>query len=168
MLCPCAQNLGSRTTTKTTTSIKIAVRQKIGRQAACMCVSVDISHRTVHVHKYSCTSNRIHGPFLFYMNYRVVLGGRHIFGVDLYSGKCSIYTYTYISILYKRVVCVCLSVCLLFIGHTTFVHFAVLPPSGREQEQPSSRAAPRARASACTARARARMPYNFSTKKSLR
>ena len=34
---------------------------------------------------------------------------------------------------YKRVVCVyllvCLSVCLLFIGHTTFVHFAALPPS---------------------------------------
>ena len=32
--------------------------------------------------------------------------------------------------------CVCLSVgllvCLLFIGHTTFVHFAALPPSGRE------------------------------------
>ena len=34
---------------------------------------------------------------------------------------------------YKRVVCVCLSVCLLFIGHTTFVHFAALAPSGREQ-----------------------------------
>ena len=63
---------------------------------------------------------------------------------------------------------VCWFVCLLFIGHTTFVHFAALPPSGREQDQPSSRAAPRARASACTARARARMPYNFSTKKSLR
>ena len=47
---------------------------------------------------------------------------------------------------YKRVVCVCWFVCLLFIGHTTFVHFAALPPSGREQE-PSSRAAPRARAS---------------------
>ena len=40
---------------------------------------------------------------------------------------------------------VCLSVCLLFIGHTTFVHFAALPPSVREQEP--SRAAPRARAS---------------------
>ena len=66
----------------------------------------------------------------------------------------------------------CVSVCwfvgLLFIGHTTFVHFAALPPSGREQDQPSSRAAPRAGASACTARALARMPYNFSTKKSLR
>ena len=35
-----------------------------------------------------------------------------------------------------------LSVYLLFIGHTTFVHFAALPPSGREQEP--SRAAPRA------------------------
>ena len=40
---------------------------------------------------------------------------------------------------------VCLFVCLLFIGHTTFVHFAALPPSGREQEP--SRATPRARAS---------------------
>ena len=68
---------------------------------------------------------------------------------------------------YKRVVCVCLLVCLLFIGHTTFVHFAALPPSVREQDQPS-RAAPRERASACAARARALMPYNFSTKKSLR
>ena len=28
--------------------------------------------------------------------------------------------------------CVCWFVCLLFIGHTTFVHFAALPPSGRE------------------------------------
>ena len=62
---------------------------------------------------------------------------------------------------YKRVVCVCwfvgLSVC-IFIGHTTFVHFAALPQSGREQDQPSSRAARRERASAYTARARARMP----------
>ena len=40
----------------------------------------------------------------------------------------------------------CLFVCLLFIGHTTFVHFAALPPSPREQEPPS-RAAPRERAS---------------------
>ena len=40
---------------------------------------------------------------------------------------------------------VCWFVGLLFIGHTTFVHFAALPPSGREQDQPSSRAAPRAR-----------------------
>ena len=65
---------------------------------------------------------------------------------------------------YKRVVCVCLLVCPLFIGHTTFVHFAALPPSTPRAAKPS-RAAPRARASACTARARARMPYNFSTKK---
>ena len=54
-------------------------------------------------------------------------------------------------------------VCLLFIGHTTLVHFAALPPSGREQEP--SRAAPRAGKHAL-ARARARMPYNFSMKKS--
>ena len=69
---------------------------------------------------------------------------------------------------YKRVVCVCWFVCLLFIGHTTFVHFAALPPSTPREQEPSSRAGPRARAQACTARARARMPYNFSTKKSLR
>ena len=72
---------------------------------------------------------------------------------------------------YKRVVCVCLLVCwfvcLLFIGHTTFVHFAPLPLSGRESR--SRRGRPRTRGGqACTARARARMPYNFSTKKSLR
>ena len=69
---------------------------------------------------------------------------------------------------YKRVVCVCWFVCLLFIGHTTFVHFAALPPSGREQE-PSSRAAPpAARACMHSESMRARMPYNFSTRKSLR
>ena len=48
----------------------------------------------------------------------------------------------------------CLLVCPLFIGHTTFVHFAALPPSFPRAAKPS-RAAPRARrASACTARAR--------------
>ena len=56
-------------------------------------------------------------------------------------------------------------VCLLFIGHTTFVHFAALPPRAGEQE-PSSRGRPSATGQACTARARARKPYNFSTKKS--
>ena len=40
----------------------------------------------------------------------------------------------------------------------TFVHFAALPPSGREQDQPSSRAAPRARASACMCSRGARAP----------
>ena len=68
---------------------------------------------------------------------------------------------------YKRVVCVCLLVCwfvCFFIGHTTFVHFAALPPSPRAAKP--SRAAQRERGQACTARARARMPYNFSTKKS--
>ena len=47
---------------------------------------------------------------------------------------------------YKRVVCVCWFVCLLFIGHTTCVHFAALPPSSREQE-PSRAALRAARAS---------------------
>ena len=44
---------------------------------------------------------------------------------------------------------VCWCVCLLFIGHTTFVHFAALPPSTPRagEQEPSSRAAPRARAS---------------------
>ena len=48
---------------------------------------------------------------------------------------------------YKRVVCVCLFVCwfvcLLFIGQTTFVHFAALPPSTPRAAKPSRR--PRAR-----------------------
>ena len=56
---------------------------------------------------------------------------------------------------------VCWFVCLLFIGHTTFVHFAALPPrAGAVVASGPARAG-----SACTARARARMPYNFSTKK---
>ena len=47
---PCGQNYWSRITTKTTTSMKIAVRQiMLRRQAACMCVSVDSSHGTVHI-----------------------------------------------------------------------------------------------------------------------
>ena len=37
-----------------------------------------------------------------------------------------------------------LLVSLLFIGHTTFVHLAVLPPSTPRAAKPSSRAAPRA------------------------
>ena len=57
---------------------------------------------------------------------------------------------------------VCLLVCLLFIGHTTFVHFAALPYS--ESESRSRRGRPRVRGQACTARARARIPYNFSMK----
>ena len=65
----------------------------------------------------------------------------------------------------EQCVFVCWFVCLLFIGHTTFVHFAALPPSGRESRS-RRRGRPRARAQACTARVRARMPYNFSTKKS--
>ena len=81
-------------------------------------------------------------PSLGVFTFRIVLNRTSsLVGADL--GQL-VYTY-------KRVVCVhllvCLSVCLLFIGHTTFVHFAALPPSGPEQDQPSSRAAPRTRAS---------------------
>ena len=44
---------------------------------------------------------------------------------------------------------VCWFVCLLFIGHTTFVHFAALPPSGRESSRISRRRErPRARGQA--------------------
>ena len=68
----------------------------------------------------------------------------------------------------------CLLVCLLVCLSSFYRPHDICPLCGaasewpREQE-PSSRAALRARrASACTARARARMPYNFSTKESLR
>ena len=56
-------------------------------------------------------------------------------------------------------------VCLLFIGHT---RFPTLRRCLRVREQERSRAARRAWASMHSdlARARARMPYNFSTKKS--
>ena len=40
---------------------------------------------------------------------------------------------------------ICWFVCLLFIGHTTFVHFGALPPSGRESRN-RRRGRPRARA----------------------
>ena len=58
----------------------------------------------------------------------------------------------------------CLSVGLSVFFLSATRHLSTLRRCLREQE-PSLRAAPRARASACTARARARMPYNFSTKK---
>ena len=80
----------------------------------------------------------------------------------IYSSIClNLHLQGFIIYTYKRAVCVCLSVCLLFIGHTTFVHFAALPPSPRAGAE-----RPRASGQACTATARARMPYNFSTKKS--
>ena len=67
---------------------------------------------------------------------------------------------------YKRVVCVCLLVCwsAFYRPHDICPLCGAASEWPRERE-PSSRAAPRARASTCTARARARMPYNFSTKK---
>ena len=51
-----------------TTKMKIAMRQMmLGRQTACMCVSVDSSHEncTYHIHQYSCKVNGIQRPFLF-------------------------------------------------------------------------------------------------------
>ena len=69
---------------------------------------------------------------------------------------------------YKRVVCVCWFVCL----SSFYRPHDICPLCGAASECPRaakpSRAAPRERASACTARAGARMPYNFSTRKSLR
>ena len=65
----------------------------------------------------------------------------------------------------EQCVFVGLLVCPLFIGHTTFVHFAALPPSGRESRS-RRRGRPRARGRKHAQREHARMPYNFSTKKS--
>ena len=60
---------------------------------------------------------------------------------------------------------VCWFVCLLFIGHTTFVHFAALPPSTPRAAKPS-RAAPRAaRASMHTAREHAHACRTTSQRK---
>ena len=66
----------------------------------------------------------------------------------------------------EQCVFVGLLVCPLFIGHTTFVHFAALPPSTPRAAKASQAA--RASMHSDLARARARMPYNFTTKKSLR
>ena len=62
----------------------------------------------------------------------------------------------------EQCVFVCLFVC--FLSATR--HLSTLRRCLRVREQEPSRAAPRARGQACTARARARMLYNFSTKKS--
>ena len=72
---------------------------------------------------------------------------------------------------YKRVVCVCLSACLSVCFLSATRHLSTLRRCLRVAESRISRRRDRPRAprgQACTARARARMPYNFSTKKSLR
>ena len=56
-------------------------------------------------------------------------------------------------------------VCLLFIGHTTFVHFAALPPSTPREQEPSSRAAPRASWQAHAQREHARACRTTSQRK---
>ena len=66
---PCAQNYGSRITTKTTMSMKITVRQMmLGRQAACMCVSVDSRHETVHIMSTSIPVHLIGYTDLFFLH----------------------------------------------------------------------------------------------------
>ena len=57
-----------------------------------------------------------------------------------------------------------LLVCLLFIGHTTFVHFAALPPSTTREQEPS-RAAPRAHAGKPAQREHARACRTTSQRK---
>ena len=81
-------------------------------------------------------------PSLGVFTFRIVLKS-----VSYYTQPTTI-IYTY-----KRVVCVCwfvcLFVCLLFIGHTTFVHFAALPPSGRGGPARADKHAQREHARAC-------------------
>ena len=78
-----------------TTRRKMAMRQMmLGRQAACMCVSVDSSHGscTYLIHKHSSKFNGIQRLLLFYMNLQVVFWGRG--EVDLYSGKYGMHSET--------------------------------------------------------------------------
>ena len=79
----------------------------------------------------------------------MVFWGRLIFGVDLYSGKCSLYTYIYT---YKRVVCVCLSVGLSVFFLSATRHLSTLRRRLRvlrEQQEPSrAPGGPRARGQA--------------------
>ena len=67
---------------------------------------------------------------------------------------------------YKRVVCVCLSVGLSVCFLSATRHLSTLRRCLRVAERAGAVAGGPARGQACTARARARMPYNFSTKKS--
>ena len=128
-----------------------------------LCVNLRIiSWTNFTKHRRSVFAQR--GPYMnltFRIFYYVCPGGDDALDI-------SIDLPTYVSIYtYKRVVCVCLFVCLLFIGHTTFVHFAALPPSGRESRN-RRRGRPRAGGRKHAQREHARMPYNFSTKKWLR
>ena len=78
---PCAQNHGSRITTKTTTSMKIAMRpMMLGRQAACMCVSVDSSYGTVHI---MATSIPVH-----LIGYTDLLTFLHEFSCGIWGSAC--------------------------------------------------------------------------------
>ena len=71
---------------------------------------------------------------------------------------------------YKRVVCVCLLVCWFVCFLSATRHLSTLRRCLRVAERAGAVAGDpsRTRASMRTARARARIPYNFSTKKSLR
>ena len=66
----------------------------------------------------------------------------------------------------EQCVFVCWFVGLLFIGHTTFVHFAALPPSGRESRISRRRERPRARGQAHAQRQHARACSTTSQGKS--
>ena len=83
-------------------------------------------------------------------------------------GSCAI-TYIVFCDLHSLHCSVCLSVgllvCLLFIGHTTFVHFAALPPSGRESRISRRRERPRARGQAHAQREHARACRTTSQRK---
>ena len=65
----------------------------------------------------------------------------------------------------EQCVFVCWFVGLLFIGHTTFVHFAALPPSGRESRISRRRERPRARRQEHAQREHARACRTISQQK---
>ena len=68
----------------------MAMRQMmLGRQTACMCVSVDSSHEncSYHIHKYLRNFNEIQRPFLFLHESSGGIGGG---GLTYIRGRSSI------------------------------------------------------------------------------
>ena len=75
----------------------------LGRQAACVCVSVDNSYGIVRIMSTSIPVHLIgYTDLSLFHELSGGFWGRLIFGVDLYSGKCSIYTCIDISCRDKR------------------------------------------------------------------